>query len=271
VCHELAHFYFGDLITTAWWNELWLNEGFATFLEYLSVDHVHPEWDIWDTDWLYGNVGPMLKASQTHALVKSNGIVESSEQSDELFDSISYNKGGALLHMIYNVMGEEDFFEGLNKLCSDHAFGNVDTNDLWDALDSVKNGDYHIRERFDPWARQNGFPLVKAERISAELLRVTQTSCTVSSSGDNDGEESLWWIPLNMLKKDGHITKVVLDTKSSDIPISADDAWVKLNAGLNGIYRVQYDETLLRELGKAMEGGMNSVMVFSLPFLPFLL
>eukprot|EP01028_Stygiella_incarcerata_P003720 TRINITY_DN1775_c0_g1_i1.p1 TRINITY_DN1775_c0_g1~~TRINITY_DN1775_c0_g1_i1.p1 ORF type:complete len:488 (-),score=112.76 TRINITY_DN1775_c0_g1_i1:118-1581(-) len=202
----------------------------------------------------------MLMAPQTHALVKSNEIVESPEQTDELFDSISYNKGGALLHMIYNVMGEDDFFEGLNKLCSDHAFGNVDTNDLWDALDSVKNGEYHIRERFDPWARQNGFPLVSVERISEEVLRVTQTSSEVSSSGDTDGGESLWWIPLNMLKKDGQITNVVLTQKSSDIPISAGDAWVKLNAGLSGIYRVQYDKTLLQELGKAMEGGMNSVL-----------
>nr|VZI48552.1 unnamed protein product [Spirometra erinaceieuropaei] len=157
VSHELAHMWFGNLVTMEWWTHLWLNEGFATFIEYLAVDHCFPEYDIWTiflTDEFYS-------AMELDELKTSHPIevpVNSPSEIEEIFDAVSYEKGASIIRMLRDYIGPEHFKRGLQLYISRHMYSNTVTEDLWQALSEVCN--QPIADIMSSWTKRTGFPVL---------------------------------------------------------------------------------------------------------------
>jgi len=160
VAHEIAHQWFGNLVTMDWWNQLWLNEGFATWMEYHAVDALFPEWNIWeqflDTDHALALEADGLQS--THAIEVPPGSVEAMRQN---FDAVSYSKGGSVIRMIHGMIGPEAFRKGLQTYLVRHAYGNTVTEDLWAALEEASGKP--VGKIMDTWTKQPGYPVVNAD------------------------------------------------------------------------------------------------------------
>ncbi|CAN0238386.1 unnamed protein product [Scytosiphon promiscuus] len=151
VCHELAHQWFGNLVTMEWWDALWLNEGFARYMEFVAVDHIFPEWDIWsDFDSM---VFPQAMALD--ALVASHPIevkVDNPDQINEIFDAISYAKGASVIRMLAGHLGVDEFMQGIHDYLVKHSYGNARSDDLWTALGNATGKD--VATLMDTWTRK---------------------------------------------------------------------------------------------------------------------
>ncbi len=177
VAHEIAHMWFGDLVTMAWWNGLWLNEAFATFMEVLAVDAWKPAWGRWD------NFGVSRTAAfLTDGLRSSRPIefeVVAPKDAEAMFDVLTYEKGGAVLRMLEQYLGPEVFRDGVRKYLTAHQFSNAETTDLWKAL-GIASGQ-PIPEMMDGWIFRQGFPLVTVEAEgTGEIVRFSQHSVPIS-------------------------------------------------------------------------------------------
>ena len=148
VAHELAHQWFGNLVTMDWWNELWLNEGFATWVGWLAIDHLHPEWEVWPqfvTESMQG-------AFDLDALRSSHPIevpVKDALDVEQIFDAISYLKGSSVIRMLSAHLGVEVFLKGVSNYLKTHSYGNATTNDLWSALSEASGQD--VNALMEPW------------------------------------------------------------------------------------------------------------------------
>ncbi|KAK5280490.1 hypothetical protein LTR40_006276 [Exophiala xenobiotica] len=140
VAHELAHQWFGNLVTMDWWNELWLNEGFATWVGWLAVDHLHPEWDVW-SQFVAEAVQTALELDSLRASHPIEVPVRNALEVDQIFDHISYLKGSSVIRMLSNHLGQEVFLKGVGDYLKVHAYGNARTNDLWAALSAASGQD----------------------------------------------------------------------------------------------------------------------------------
>ncbi|MGH2635860.1 MAG: M1 family metallopeptidase, partial [Actinomycetota bacterium] len=159
IAHELAHMWFGDLVTMRWWNGTWLNEAFATFMEILAVDAYRPDWERW-TQFLRTR----SQAFEVDALHSTRSIeypVASPDEASGMFDTLTYTKGAAVLRMLEQYLGAERFRDGIRKYLADHRFGNTETHDLWDAIESASGEP--VRRIMDGWIWQGGYPMVSAD------------------------------------------------------------------------------------------------------------
>ncbi len=163
VCHEIAHMWFGDLVTMRWWEGIWLNEAFATFLEVLAVDAFRPAWQRWVSFGLEREAA--LAVDGLHATRPIEYPVGSPEEADGMFDVLTYQKGGSVLRMLEQYLGAEVFRDGVRRYLTTHAYGNTVTGDLWQALEDVSGEP--VRSVMDSWILQGGYPLVA---ISADAL-----------------------------------------------------------------------------------------------------
>nr|KAG5690868.1 hypothetical protein BaRGS_028900 [Batillaria attramentaria] len=156
VAHEISHQWFGNLVTMAWWNDLWLNEGFASFMEYVGVQSLHTDWDML-SQFVVGENQPVMV---TDAGVSSHPIVVnvvSPEEINEVFDSISYSKGAAVIRMMEAMMGKERFFEGVSRYLKRYEWGNAKTDQLWEALSEIE-GAPNVKKIMDTWTLQMDSP-----------------------------------------------------------------------------------------------------------------
>ncbi len=159
VTHELAHMWFGDLVTMKWWNGIWLNEAFATFMEIACCDAYRPDWKRWTTFSLERSV-----AFEVDSLASTRSIefpVEAPADCDGMFDVLTYQKGGSLLRMLEQYLGEDEFRRGVSHYLSSHEYANTETSDLWDAIEEA-NPSTPARRLMDSWIWQSGYPLVSA-------------------------------------------------------------------------------------------------------------
>lgn len=250
VAHELAHQWFGNLVTMDWWNELWLNEGFATWVGWLAVDHFHPEWDVWSQFVAEG----VQSAFQLDSLRASHPIevpVKNALEVDQIFDHISYLKGSSVIRMLSSHLGQETFLRGVAKYLKTHAYGNATTNDLWSALSEASGKD--VNSFMDPWIRKIGFPMVT---VAEEPKQISVSQKRFLASGDvkPSEDETTWWIPLG-LKSGSQATALEprnLTTKS-DIVRDLDEGFYKLNKDVSGFYRTNYPPERLTKLGKSLD------------------
>ncbi len=159
VAHEIAHMWFGDLVTMRWWNGIWLNEAFATFMEIACCDAFRPDWQRWTTFSLERSA-----AFETDSLASTRTVefpVEAPEDCDGMFDVLTYQKGGSLLRMLEQYLGVEEFRQGISLYLKTHAYANTETGDLWDAIEKA-NPTVPVRELMDSWIWQAGYPLISA-------------------------------------------------------------------------------------------------------------
>ncbi|PGH23121.1 hypothetical protein AJ80_02749 [Polytolypa hystricis UAMH7299] len=251
VAHELAHQWFGNLVTMDWWNELWLNEGFATWVGWLAVDHFHPEWNVWSQFVAEGT----QTAFQLDALRASHPIevpVKNALDVDQIFDHISYLKGSSVIRMLSSHLGQETFLRGVASYLKAHAYTNATTNDLWSALSKASNQDVH--NFMDPWIRKIGFPLVT---VTEEPNQISLKQKRFLARGDvkPEEDETVWWIPLGI--KAGPKSTVneqqSLVAKSDTIRGIDEQGFYKLNKDQCGFYRTNYPPERLARLGKSQD------------------
>jgi len=250
VGHELAHQWFGNLVTMEWWTHLWLNEGFASFIEYLCVDHCFPEFDIW-TQFVNQD---LARALQLDALKNSHPIevpVGHPAEVDEIFDAISYSKGASVIRMLHSWIGDEAFRKGLNQYLNKFAYKNAFTEDLWDSLGEASGKP--VREVLGSWTSQMGFPVLQVEqKQEGDKRHVTISQSKFCADGKPMEGDYLWMVPFdiacsrdptkpiysNVLRE--KTVTVTLDVKS--------DEWIKMNPGTIGVYRTQYSSEMLDSL-----------------------
>jgi puromycin-sensitive aminopeptidase len=244
VAHELAHMWFGDLVTMRWWNGIWLNEAFATFMEIAACDAFAPHWQRWTTFGLERSV-----AFETDSLHSTRAVefeVNSPNDSEGMFDVLTYQKGGALLRMLEQYLGPERFRAGVSSYLKRHSYGNTETEDLWDAIEDTVNADggekVPVRRLMDSWIWQPGFPLITATQDGSELV-LTQSRFVF----DRKSDATQWVVPIHVAI-DGIEHKVLLDTQLIRIPLPRPDAIVVVNSGGHGFYRVSYAPELLQRI-----------------------
>lgn len=238
ISHELAHQWFGNLVTMKWWNDLWLNESFATFMATKAVHHFYPDWDLWN-QFVLSSVN---EAMGLDALKSSHPIevnVKSPSQVREIFDDISYDKGGSVLRMLEDYIGESNFRKGLRRYLTKHKYGNAVTDDLWDSLASVSNKP--VRKMMDTWVRRVGYPLIKVERRGGHL-NLSQSRFLL----DGSGERKSWMVPVSVSFDGKRVSSLADGSVKIRIPKSA--RWFKVNVGQRGFYRVRYDMADLDKL-----------------------
>lgn len=249
VAHELAHQWFGNLVTMDWWSELWLNEGFATWVGWYAVAHFYPQWDI----WAQFVTEATQQAFQLDALRASHPIevpVKDALEINQIFDAISYLKGSSVIRMLSGHLGVEVFLNGVSDYLKAHAYGNATTNDLWAALSKASGKD--VDTFMDTWIRKIGFPVVTVAEEPGQIgLRQTR----FLSTGDvkHEEDETLWWIPLYLKQTKTSGASMEALTSKEETVRNVDEIFYKLNADLNGFYRTNYPPERLVTLGKARD------------------
>ncbi len=247
VAHELAHMWFGDLVTMAWWNGIWLNEAFATFMELLAVDAWKPEWTRWTTFGV-----SRAAAMGVDGLVNTRPIefeVRAPRDCEAMFDLLTYEKGASVLRMLEQHLGPEAFRDGVRLYLDRHRFGNAETTDLWKALGDAAR--QPIPEVMDGWIFRPGYPLVSVDPDGSGL-RLSQRRFTYMSR--DTGADGRWRVPvvLRAWVKRGIVEKhLLLDDAELVVPLPAPADWVVVNAGGHGFYRVGYAPALLKKLAGA--------------------
>ncbi len=239
VAHELAHMWFGDLVTMKWWNGIWLNEAFATFMEIAACADYRPDWLRWTTFSLERSM-----AFEVDSLANTRSVefpVEAPADCDGMFDVLTYQKGGSLLRMLEQYLGEEQFRRGISHYLSTHEYGNTETSDLWDAIEEV-NPTAPVRKLMDSWIWQPGYPLVAA-RLDGSTLVLSQQRFAYGDTED----PTLFVVPVH-LRIDGEDSKVLLDGFELRVPLPSPDSAVVVNAGGHGFMRVAYDTSLRSRL-----------------------
>jgi puromycin-sensitive aminopeptidase len=253
VAHELAHMWFGDLVTMSWWNGIWLNEAFATFMEIAACDDFRPEWDRWTHFGLERSM-----AFETDSLSSTRSVeyeVRSPADCEGMFDVLTYQKGGALLRMLEQYLGEERFRAGVGHYLATHAYGNTETSDLWDAIEHTTGEP--VRRIMDSWIWQPGYPLVSATTDGGELVLAQRRF----SFEDDDATAAIWAIPV-AVRQGGRTDRVLLDGDEARLPLA--DGPVVVNAGGHGFYRVAYSDDLLARLTRDAVAGLSTLERYNL-------
>ncbi len=240
ISHEIAHMWFGNLVTMKWWNDLWLNESFATFMATKFVDKFYPEWNLWDQfiDDAMNNAMGLDALKTTHPI---DVTVNSPAEIREIFDAISYDKGGCVLRMLENYVGETNFRAGLKNYLSSFKYGNAQGQDLWDAIGKASK--MPVSDMVNSWLKQPGFPQVEITQNDDSLL-LKQSRFLMESTPKT--QKGLWDIPITYGL--GKETKTILLTKKSTTVKSPSGPGFVANIGRTGFYRVKYDDGILLDL-----------------------
>ena len=235
--HEIAHQWFGNLVTMAWWDDLWLNEGFATWMEGRTTRKLHPEWDTDHVEAAFTSRGSMGRDAYatTHPVVQHIATVE---QASQAFDGITYGKGSAVIGMLEDYVGADAWRDGVRSYISKRAYGNAVTDDLWHEIDKAAPGKRFMDVAHD-FTLQPGVPLVKASATcdgGRRIVSLEQGEYTV----DRPEKTPLRWrVPVTLRSGGGEPVRVLVDGKAS-VALPGCDAPLLVNAGQTGYYRTLY-------------------------------
>jgi len=248
VAHELAHMWFGDLVTMEWWNGIWLNEAFATFMEIAACDAYRPEWERWTSFGLEQSL-----ALETDSLASTRPVeyeVRSPADCEGMFDVLTYQKGGSLLRMLEQYLGTDRFRDGVRHYLTTHAYGNTDTADLWDAIETTSGEP--VRRIMDSWIWQPGYPLVSI-RLDGDQFVISQRRFSFEA---DPADTTLWAIPVSVRIGERE-ERLLLDVDELRIPVS--DEVVVVNSGGHGFYRVWYDDQLIARFTEDTLGSLSTL------------
>ncbi|KAL3886465.1 hypothetical protein ACJMK2_026450 [Sinanodonta woodiana] len=250
IAHELAHQWFGNLVTMKWWDDLWLNEGFASFVEYIGTDRIHTEWQM--TEQFIGD--DLLKALYLDSLSNSHPIsvpVHRPSEINEIFDSITYSKGASIIRMLQEYIGKEKFQEGLKFYLKKFQYGNADNSELWQSFQQSldPNTVLNVTLMMETWTKQMGYPVITLSRNGNKVTATQERFLLYPQSQENSQYISpflyKWYVPFSYTTSlDINITQK-LEMKLIDnveFEIKGDAEWVKGNSHMFGYFRVNYDE-----------------------------
>jgi len=250
--HEIAHMWFGDLVTMKWWEGIWLNEAFATFMEIACSDHYRPDWKVWTT---FGRA--RAAAFGTDALANTRPIeypVVSPEDAEAMFDVLTYEKGASVVRMLEQYLGTDAFREGVRHYLHTHAYSNTDTGDLWAALEEVT--DEPVGAIMKSWIFQGGHPLVRVEG-NTHGVRLVQNHFTLDPKAADDRS---WAIPLRIrMEQEGGVAikSVLLDQESVQLT-GPSQRILTANAGSAGFYRVQLPAAVIERVCSTGGKGLSA-------------
>lgn len=276
IAHELAHQWFGNLVTMEWWNDLWLNEGFAEYMEYLAVNDIFPEWAI-ISQFINADLLRALEADASKFTHPIAAPVHNPSEIQEIFDDISYGKGSSILRMLHNWIddteGKDTFFSRIHNYLKSHAYSNAKTNELWNALSSEK---VDVAPVMNSWISQSGFPvLVVSEESTPSKLIVKQERMFIANLVKFDDDEKLpednqtWHIPLSygvFTEKNGKLIadkldSIIVSDKETEIETksTSKNGIHILNVRRNGVYRVQYPKSYYERFANLLLNDITSI------------
>eukprot|EP01061_Rhynchopus_euleeides_P025606 TRINITY_DN414_c0_g1_i1.p1 TRINITY_DN414_c0_g1~~TRINITY_DN414_c0_g1_i1.p1 ORF type:complete len:882 (+),score=415.27 TRINITY_DN414_c0_g1_i1:40-2685(+) len=250
VAHELAHKWFGNLVTMVWWKELWLNESFATFMEFHAVDVLRPEWQAWST-FVAEDYNHALKLDALQSSHPVEVDVRVAREIGEIFDGISYSKGCSLMRMCASWIGMDNFRTAMRSYVARFQYSNATTADLWHHLEEASK--MPVTSVMRQWTSKQGYPVLHVRREGGKI-KVRQARFL---STGKPSEETLWQIPVSFGTPQGQ-EMVLLEGQESEVAVPADAEWVKVNFGQTALVRVAYSDDMLAVLSKAMEEGRLS-------------
>jgi len=236
IAHELAHMWFGDLVTMKWWEGVWLKEAFATFMEMHATDAWRPDWERWVDFGLSRSA-----AFDVDALAETRAIefpVTSPADAEGMYDLLTYEKGAAVVRMLEQYLGEDSFRDGVRHYLRRHSYGTTDTTDLWDALEETSG--QPIRRVMDSWIFQGGHPIITVDTVDSSSIRLSQQRFRYDDATD----DTRWGVPIVLrVFAEGASTTVpvLLEATEMTVEIGPNDA-VLVNADASGFYRVRYDQ-----------------------------
>jgi aminopeptidase N len=233
-----------------WWQDLWLNEGFATYIGWYAMEHLHPEWEVW-SQFVTDSYQVALNLDSLRGSHPIEVPVRDASEVDQVFDAISYQKGCSVIRMLSSYLGDKTFLQGVADYLKAHAYGNATTNDLWAALS--KASDKNINSFMDPWIRKIGYPLVT---IAEEPGQISLGQSRFLSTGDAKPEEDevTWWVPLALKSgsKAASEHPAALTTKEDTVR-DIDESFYKLNVDQTGFYRTNYPPERLVKFGASKD------------------
>ena len=260
VAHENAHMWFGDLVTMRWWNGLWLNEAFATFMALLAVDDFKPEWQRW-TSFSISRAAALL----VDGLKSTRPIefpVHLPEEAAGMFDTLTYEKGAAVLRMLEQYLGAEGFRRGIRHYLNKHEYDNAETTDLWDAIE--ESSQKPVRALMDSWVFHPGYPLISVHTEQQNLV-VSQQVFQYLADGRDIALR--WQVPIVLRAQTAsgvEMKSLLLTEHEARVSLAAAPEWVVVNAGGHGFYRVRYADELLQRLTAAGREHLSAVERFNL-------
>lgn len=280
VSHELAHQWFGNLVTMEWWNDLWLNEGFAKFMEFVSVSVTHPELKV--EDYFFGKC---FDAMEVDALNSSHPVstpVENPAQIREMFDDVSYEKGACILNMLRDYLSAEAFKSGIVQYLQKYSYKNTKNEDLWNSMASIcptdgtermdgfcsrgqhSSSSSHWRQEgldvktmMNTWTLQKGFPLIT---VTVRGRNVHMRQEHYLKGADTTETGYLWHVPLTFItSKSNSAHKFLLKTKTDVLILPEEVEWIKFNVGMNGYYIVHYEDDGWDSLTGLLQGTHTAI------------
>jgi len=253
--HEIAHMWFGDLVTMRWWDGIWLNEAFATYMALCCMDEFRPDYQCWVG---FGRDREMaLALDGLHTTRPIEFPTRTPDEVDSMFDALTYEKGGSVLRMLEQYLGTERFRDGVRRYLAAHRYGNTETTDLWDAIEEGAGG-APIRAIMDSWLRQGGHPLLTARAESSDVLLTQEPFSYLPESGRPAGSApsaigSDWLVPVATERRprsggSGAKRRHYDLLHTEPIRVPAGEGMLVVNAGGSGVFRLRYEDGLLDEI-----------------------
>ncbi|XP_045703858.1 endoplasmic reticulum aminopeptidase 1 [Phyllostomus hastatus] len=280
VSHELAHQWFGNLVTMEWWNDLWLNEGFAKFMEFVSVRVTHPELRV--EDYFFGKCFDAMEVDALNSSHPVSTLVENPAQIREMFDEVSYEKGACILNMLMDYLGADTFKSGIVHYLQKYSYKNTKNEDLWNSMASIcppdtetvdgfcsrgqhssssshwKQEGLDVKAMMNTWTLQQGFPLITVT-VRGRNVHMKQERYL---KGQEDDPESgyLWHVPLTFItSKSDSAHRFLLKTKTDVLILPEEVEWIKFNVGMNGYYIVHYEDDGWDSLTGLLKGTHTAI------------
>ncbi len=262
ISHEMAHQWFGDLVTMEWWDDLWLNESFASWMGDKAVDYLHPEWEMW-TQFLTNDTTSALSLDGLRNSHPIEQAVNDPAEIGQLFDAISYSKGGSILRMLEHYLGADTFREGLRIYIKRHQYANARTRDLWNALAEASG--QPVTDIMQTWTAQTGYPTLDASVERGDdggdngdngiVISLSQSRFLYDDIlGADAPDDTRWSVPITArTASDAEPVRALMTTEASSLNLTpasygSADEWIKVNPGQSGFYRVKYPDDELERL-----------------------
>ena len=257
--HEMAHQWFGDLVTMAWWDDIWLNEGFATWMTSKPMKAWKPEWNV-DMDEVQGTSGSLgIDASKTTRPIHARaGEADTPDQIAQLFDGIAYGKTAAVLRMIEHYIGEQSFRNGVNAYIKQHEYGNAKADDFWNAMTAASKKP--VDKIMPTFVNQAGAPLLTVTSQCTNnkaTLNISQQRFFENPADLKAGSPELWQVPICVKTGSGAPQCEVITQKQQTVAVNGCPAWTYINAGGYGYFRSNYSPEMVSKLAKAAETNLR--------------